>query len=172
MSGSARTTPWHREVAAAVERTGDPELAGWVSDPGGYALLPVTLDEVGEHDLFALQPVDVGHPLAVVLARHRPSGGLAVTSGRPAAVWEVLRHEPGPPQPAVVVALLARTWGEAEYVGPVSGDAVQPDDGGWRCDLVVRLVDRDLLQRWTARLTAHDAALTVQPWPARSRGRP
>lgn len=167
MSGSSSGTdePTHAGVAAAVGRTDDPELADWVAAAEDYVLLPVELPGVHDHDLFALQPVDAGHPIAVCLARHRESGRVTVTSARPAVVSEVLRREAGPPSPQAVVGLLARTWSGVEYVGPADvEDPVQAVDDGWQADVVVRSSDTDQLERWIVRLSEHQPGWEVRDW--------
>ncbi len=149
MMGGRRSAPRHDEVVAAVAATGDTEVAGWVEDPAGYVLVPVDLG-AEHHELFAIVPVAADHPTGVLLARG--DDGIAVTSGRPDVVWQVLRAEPALRTPDDVVALLAPSWDEMDYVGPGSEPALVADGDGWRADVLVRRVGGRDRQRWRVTL--------------------
>lgn len=165
MTETARRRPLHTQVVEAVARSGDAELAGWVEQPQDYVLLPVEVDGIVSYDLFALQPVDVGHPLAVCVAWHEPTGRCLMTSGDPHAVYEVVAATPGSPPPEAVVSLLAPTWAGAEYVEPGSGAlAVTSDGRGYDCDLVVQ-TSEGRRQRWRVRLAPDGSRWDVEQPP-------
>lgn len=144
--------PSHDDVIAAVSDLDDDELASWVSEPGGYVLVPVAFDRAEHHDFFALTPVDASHPIGVLLARDQ-AGVLVVVSGRPSAARDLLRAEPGLVDAETIVALLAPTWDDVEYLGPGSEPPVEAVEGGWRCDLRVRDGFGAEPVRWRVQLT-------------------
>ncbi len=147
--GGRRSAPRHDEVVAAVAATGDTEVAEWVDDPAGYVLVPVDLG-AEHHEFFAITPVAADHPTGVLLARG--DDGIAVTSGRPDVVWQVLRSEPALRTPDDVVALLASSWDDIDYAGPGSDPPLVADGEGWRADVLVRRVGGRDRQRWRVTL--------------------
>ncbi len=75
-----------------------------------------------------------------------------MTSGRPEAVWQVLRSEPALQTPADLVAVLAPSWDDIDYVGPGSDPPLVADGEGWRADVLVRRVGGRDQQRWRVTL--------------------
>jgi hypothetical protein len=152
--------PDHEDVMAAV--ADDPEVAAWAADPDGYVLVPVSLPNA-EHDFFALTPVAASHPIGVLLAREPDGGALTLTSGRPDAVWRLLRNDPALVDPDTIVAVLAPSWDVLEYVGPGSPTPVVPEAGGWRCDLLVRDATGGQVERWRVLLSETPAWQVERP---------
>jgi hypothetical protein len=147
--GGRSSAPRHDEVVAAVAATGDTELADWVADPASYVLVPVDLG-AAHHRFVALTPVAADHPIGVLLACG--DDDVAVTSGRPDVVWQVLRAEPALRTPEELVALLSPSWDDTEYVGPGSDPPLVADGEGWRADVVVQRVGGRDRERWQVTL--------------------
>jgi len=86
--------PSDAEVAAAVRRSGDQQLAILLRDPGGYVLRPTELPGVKHHQVFRVMFTGTDHPMSFWLATDRGGGEATVLSQHLAGVAAFLRGEP------------------------------------------------------------------------------
>lgn len=91
---SAATQPSHDDVIAAVQRSGDRQLAILIADPGGFVLRPTELPGVMNHRVFRVMLTGTDHPTSFWLASNPNGGSATVLSQNLAGVAAFLRAEP------------------------------------------------------------------------------
>jgi len=86
--------PSQKDVAAAVERSGDQQLAVLMADPGGYVLRPTDFAGVKHHRIYRVLFTGSDHPMSFWLAADRNGAHATVLSQHLAGVATFLRDEP------------------------------------------------------------------------------
>lgn len=87
------TQPGRDEVLAAVQRSGDRQLATLMGD-GGHVLRPTELAGVSHHRVFRVLFTDTDHPMSFWLATDKGGGNATVLSQHLDGVAAFLRAEP------------------------------------------------------------------------------
>lgn len=86
--------PTRDEVLAAVQRSGDRQLAILMADPGGYVLRPTDLAGVSHHRVFRVLFTGTDHPMSFWLATDQSGANATVLSQHLEGVAAFLRDEP------------------------------------------------------------------------------
>lgn len=86
--------PAREEVLAAVQRSGDKQLAILMADPGGHVLRPTELAGVKHHKVFRVLFTGTDHPMSFWLATDGSGGNATVLTQHLAGVAAFLRAEP------------------------------------------------------------------------------
>lgn len=86
--------PDKNEVLAAVQRSGDQQLAVLMADPSGYVLRPTDLTGVKHHQVFRVLFTGTDHPMSFWLATDRSGGNATVLSQHVNGIAAFLRGEP------------------------------------------------------------------------------
>ncbi len=153
------TQPSRDEVLAAVQRSGDRQLALLMADPGGYVLRPTDLPGVANHRVFRVLFTDTDHPMSFWLATDRSGGNATVLTQHLEGVAAFLRAEPalwGADDVAQRFHELYRDQGVRSEILPSPAPAVERRGGGLHLRLAVRSEDRSEL--WKVELPASGAS--------------
>lgn len=156
--------PSAKDVAAAVQRSGDQQLAILMADPGGYVLRPTDFPGMKHHRLFRVLFTGSDHPMSFWLATDRSGANATVLSQHLAGVAAFLRDEPdlwGAVDVAARFHELYRDQGiHSEVLGSPAA-VVERRADGLHLQLSVRSDDRNEL--WKVDLpTAGAPAISVE----------
>lgn len=159
--------PSQKEVAAAVQRSGDQQLAILMADPGGYVLRPTDLAGMKHHRMFRVLFTGSDHPMSFWLATDRSGAGATVLSQHLVGVATFLRDEPdlwGAADVATRFHELYRDQGAHSEVLPSPAPVVERRADGLHLRLAVRNDDRNEI--WKVDLPAAGApAISVEALP-------
>ncbi len=159
--------PGRDEVLAAVQRSGDRQLAILMADPGGYVLRPTDLPGVSNHRVYRVLFTDTDHPMSFWLATDRRGGNATVLTQHLEGVAAFLRAEPalwGADDVAQRFYDLYRDQGVRSEVLPSPAPAAERRDGGLHLRLAVRSEGRSEL--WKVEVPASGASkLSVEALP-------
>lgn len=150
--------PSHKDVVAAVQQSGDQQLAVLMTDPSGYVLRPTDLAGVKHHRVFRVLFTESDHPMSFWLATDRSGAGATVLSQHLVGVAEFLRDEPDLRGAADVAARfheLYRDQGTHSEVLGSPAPVVERRADGLHLRLAVRSDDRNEL--WKVELPATGA---------------
>jgi hypothetical protein len=151
--------PSRDEVLAAVQRSGDRQLAILMADPGGFVLRPTDLPGVANHRVFRVLFTDTDHPTSFWLATDRSGGNAAVLTQHLEGVAGFLRAEPalwGADDVAQRFHELYRDQGVRSEILPSPAPSVERRGGGLHLRLTVRSEDRSEL--WKVEIPASGAS--------------
>lgn len=159
--------PSQQDVAAAVQRSGDQQLAILMADPGGYVLRPTDFAGVKHHRIFRVLFTGSDHPMSFWLAADRGGANATVLSQHLAGVAAFLRNEPdlwGAADIATIFHELYRDQGVRSEVLRSPAPIVERRADGLHLRLAVRSDDRNEL--WKVDLpTAGAPAISVEALP-------
>jgi len=159
--------PGHDEVVAAVQRSGDRQLAILIGDPSSYVLRPTELAGVTHHRVFRVLFTATDHPMSFWLATDRSGGGATVLSQHLPGVAAFLHAEPALWNASDVARQfyeLYRDQGVHSELLTSPAPAVERRGDGLRLRLAVRSDQRSEL--WKVELPAAGTpAIAVEAMP-------